>query len=200
MKIDIESREQLRTWLASNHQTSGSVWLVLWKKGSGKPYVSYTDVVDECLCFGWVDSLPAKLDAQRSMLRISPRNPKSKWSGVNKRKVARLECEGRMTDAGRALIRLAKDTGTWTFLDDVEALVLPVDLQEAFEKEPDARAFFERFPDSSKRGILEWIKSARTSPTRARRIGETVDKALRNRKANHPARRDAGSKPAGSQT
>ena len=126
------------------------------------------------------------------MLRLSPRSPRSNWSGTNKRRVARLEKAGRMTEAGRGMVELAKRSGTWTFLDDVERLALPDDLVARFERNAEARRRFERFPDSSKRGILEWIKTAKRAATREKRIAETVDKAARNVKANHPKGRDAG--------
>lgn len=126
------------------------------------------------------------------MLRISARNPKSNRSGANRRRVARLEKAGRMHPAGRRMASLAKRTGTWTFLDDVERLAIPDDLAAALDATPAARRPFERFPDSSRRTILEWIKSARTDATRARRVAETAEKAARNVKASHPRGRDAG--------
>ena len=191
-QLFIESPNVFRTWLKLNHQQSESVWLVKWKKNAGKPYLSYDEIVDELMCFGWVDSLPRKLDAEKTMLRISPRNPKSKWSGVNKRRVERLLAAGRMEPAGMNLVERAKANGAWNFLDDVEQLILPPDLAQAFTENPKAAAYFERFPPSSKRGILEWIKTAKQPTTRAKRIAETVAKAERNRKANFPAGRDSG--------
>ena len=191
-RITIESTTDLREWLADNHTTSSSVWLVRYRKHTGDRHVSWSELVDELLCYGWVDSLPRKLDADRTMIRISPRNPKSNWSGINKEKVARLRREGRMTPAGEALVEQAKANGCWTFLEDVEQLIVPPDLEAALEQNPDAGRYFERFPDSSKRGILEWIKTAKTDATREKRIRETVDKAARNVKANHPKGRDSG--------
>jgi uncharacterized protein YdeI (YjbR/CyaY-like superfamily) len=168
------------------------VWLVIWKKESGRPHVSYDEVVDECLCFGWVDSLPRKLDEQRSMLRISPRNPRSNWSRVNKDRVARLEAAGKMADAGRAMVDLARSSGTWDFLNDVDDLIVPDDLARALDAIPEARRYFDRFPPSSRRGILEWIKTAKTDATRSKRVRETAEKAAQNIKANHPRGRDRG--------
>jgi len=191
-EVAVESREALREWLERHHGEGESVWLVRWKKGSGKPHVPYGDVVDECLCFGWIDSLPRKLDERRSKLRISPRDPRSNWSGTNKRRVARLEREGRMAAAGHAAVELARRNGAWSFLDEVERLEIPDDLARALDGVADARARFARFPDSSKRGILEWIKNAKREKTRATRVRETAEKAARNVKANHPAGRDVG--------
>lgn len=191
-QIECNTPAALRAWLREHHATTGSVWLVRYKKGRGPAYLAYTDVVDELLCFGWVDSLPRKLDADRSMLRISPRNPQSNWSGVNKRKVARLTAAGRMHPAGLALVAAARAGGQWTFLDEVEALVVPPDLGAALAATGRAAYYWERFPPSSKRGILEWIKTAKTAPTRARRVALTAQRAAQNRKANFPAGRDAG--------
>ena len=192
VRITIESTEDLRKWLAAHHATASSVWLVRYRKHTGDRHVSWSELVDELLCYGWVDSLPRKLDDERTMIRISPRNPKSNWSGINKEKVLRLRSEGRMTPAGEALVEAAQANGCWTFLEDVEQLIVPPDLAAALEQNPDAAHYFDRFPDSSKRGILEWIKTAKTAATRDKRIRETAEKAARNVRANHPKGRDAG--------
>ena len=101
-----------------------------------------------------------------------------------------------MTPGGLEMIELAKQSGTWGFLDDVERLEIPFDLSEELNKYPSARTYYDRFPPSSKRGILEWIKSAKKDETRRRRIVETAEKAARNVKANHPKGRDMGPKDA----
>lgn len=191
-KIFIESIEDLRKWLSTNYASKRSVWIVTWKKGSGHPYISYDEVVDQCLCFGWIDSLPKKLDSERTMLRISPRNPKSNWSKLNKERVDKLIKAGWMEPNGIAMVELAKRTGTWNFLDDVENLELPEDLEAEFENHPNSKQMFQRFPPSSQRGILEWIKTAKKDSTRKKRIIETAIKASQNIKANHPKGRDAG--------
>jgi uncharacterized protein YdeI (YjbR/CyaY-like superfamily) len=165
---------ELKTWLKENHGQKESVWLIRWKKQSGQPTLDYDDIVDELICFGWIDSLPRKLDAERSLLRISPRNPNSNWSGLNKQRVERLIKSGKMHTAGETLIAIAKQIGTWDFLDDVERLEIPADLAEEFSKTAKSKKFFDNFPDSSKRGILEWIKSAKKADTRAKRIKSSI--------------------------
>ncbi|MEO0790703.1 MAG: YdeI/OmpD-associated family protein [Bacteroidota bacterium] len=193
-KVLIESAAELHSWLLKNFRNSESVWLVKWKKNSGMPYFSYDEMVDELIAFGWVDSLPRKLDERQTMCRISPRNPKSNWSKVNKDRAERLLRKGRMHPAGLALVEQAKENGAWTFLDDVEQLIIPPDLESALSANKQAAFYFERFPKSSKRGILEWIKNAKRAPTRKSRIEETVNKAALNIKANHPKGRGTGPK------
>lgn len=190
-QIEVGSAEDLRDWLGANSHRTESVWIVSGRKG--KPgYVAASDFVDEALCFGWIDSLPRKLDEARTMRLLSPRRRGSAWSKVNKEKAEKLIAEGRMTAAGQARIDEAKTDGSWDALNEVDALLVPADLAAALAAVPAAAGYFAAFPPSSRRGILEWIGAAKTPETRARRIADTVAKASRNIKANHPAGRDAG--------
>lgn len=173
-----------RNWLAANHATTKSVWLIIYKKESGTPSVYYSEAVDEALCFGWIDSKPNKRDDESFFQFFSKRNPKSNWSRVNKEKIDRLIAEGRMAPAGLAMVEHARQTGTWTALDDVENLIIPEDMKAAFNANPTAWQYFDDFPRSVKRGILEWIFNAKRPETRARRIQETVEKAEQNIRAN----------------
>ncbi|MBL7977919.1 MAG: YdeI/OmpD-associated family protein [Bacteroidetes Order II. Incertae sedis bacterium] len=179
-----ESRAAWRAWLAANHQTADKVWLIMYHKKSGVPSVYYDEAVDEALCFGWIDSKPAKRNAESYYQYFSKRKPKSNWSGVNKDKVTRLAEQGLMTEAGWEMVTLAKKTGTWTALDAVIALEIPKDLQRALEAYPTAEEHFQRFPASVKRALLEWISSAKQPATRAKRILETAQEAAENRRAN----------------
>jgi uncharacterized protein YdeI (YjbR/CyaY-like superfamily) len=180
-RVEVTSRKSLRAWLLKNHQQTDSIWLVTWKKGDDR-HVPYTEIVDEALCFGWIDSLPRKLDDTRTMLRLSPRKPKGAWSKVNKDKVAALEAKGLMHASGRAMVTLAKANGLWDKLNTVDALNVPDDLAKAFTKT--ARANFDAFPPSVRRGILEWILQAKKPETRTARIKDTADKAKDNIRAN----------------
>ncbi len=178
------SQAEWRQWLKAHHQQENSVWLVIFKKDSGVPSVYYPEAVDEALCFGWIDSKPNKRDAQSFFQYFSQRNPKSNWSRVNKEKIARLAAEGRLSPAGEEMVAHAKASGTWTALDDVENLVIPPDLQAAFDRYPPAEQYFLAFPRSVKRGILEWIFNAKRAPTRQKRIEQTAEMASRNERAN----------------
>jgi len=172
-EVVVRSRAELRAWLEANHATSGPVWLVVYKKHH-EHYLSWDDLVSELLCFGWIDSLKHRIDDDRSRQYVSPRKPGGNWSGINKRKVAALEKSGLMTDAGRAVIERAKQDGSWTYLDDIEALAIPDDLAALLATDAEARANFEAYPRSVKMGFLSWLKSARTDATREKRLNGTL--------------------------
>ncbi len=150
-----------------------SVWLIIYKKSAATPSVYYPEAVDQALCFGWVDSKPNKRDDESYYQFFAKRNPKSKWSLVNKNKVARLTKLGLMEKEGLAMVALAKQTGTWDALNEVDQIVVPQDLLSEFVKNRSAATNFEAFPRSAKRGILEWILSAKRPETRQKRIEET---------------------------
>ncbi|MGB3589370.1 MAG: YdeI/OmpD-associated family protein [Tunicatimonas sp.] len=179
-----ETRQQWRDWLAENHVTADGVWLVYYKKGTGKPTVTYDEAVEEALCFGWIDSVPNKLDDERYKQLFSPRNIKSPWSKLNKERVAHLLKSGRITDAGLAKIEAAKRNGSWTIYDPVEALEIPNDLQQALANNPAAEKYFTQFAPTYKKGILWWIISAKRAETRQKRVVKTVAMAEQNLKAN----------------
>jgi uncharacterized protein YdeI (YjbR/CyaY-like superfamily) len=179
-----ESKSAFRNWLIENHRTETNLWLIIYKKDSGTPSVTYDQAVDEAICFGWIDSTINKRDDESFYQYFAPRKPKSSWSRVNKLKVEKLISEGLMTESGLKMIELAKLTGTWTALDDVENLIIPSDLQEAFDENTLAKEYFELFPRSVKRGILEWLMTAKQPETRLKRITEIVCKAERNERAN----------------
>lgn len=183
-RIQVESRDELRAWLRQHHTASSGLWLVTYKKQCGAKYLPYDDIVEELLCFGWIDSLPRKLDDERTMLWIAPRKPGSAWSKRNKERVAKLVTAGLMTPAGMEKIDAAQQDGTWNALDEVERLTIPSDLTAALAGYTAAAENFEAFPRSVRRGILEWIGSAKKPETRARRIEETARLAQDNIRAN----------------
>lgn len=171
-------------WLLANHESGSGVWVLFGKKGSGVESISLPEAIDEAVCFGWIDSVINSRDEFTYRIYFSPRNPKSNWSRVNKNKVKRLKEEGRLQPAGRKMIEIAKETGTWTALDDVENLIIPPDLQEAFDQHPESETNWHAFPRSVKRGILEWILNAKRPATRVKRITETASLAAQNIRAN----------------
>lgn len=179
-----KTRNDWRKWLLKNHKKEKSIWLIIYKKESKIKSVYYPEAVEEALCFGWIDSKPNKRDNESFYQFFSKRNPKSNWSAVNKKKVEKLINAGLMTEVGLEMIELAKKTGTWTALDNVENLTIPEDLIKALKKEKSAFENFEAFPRSVKRGILEWIQNAKKAETREKRINETASLASKNIRAN----------------
>jgi len=185
-RVEVTSREQWRAWLAAHHRDTPGIWVMTHKKASGDTHVPYAELVEEALCFGWVDSKGRALDERRSMLLLTPRKRGSGWSRPNKERIARLEAAGLMAPAGRAVIDAAKADGSWTALDAVENLQEPPELAAALDADPDARGHWDGFPRSVKRAILEWISTAKRPETRANRIRETAEQAAKGRRANQP--------------
>ena len=187
-KKDIEfyakNRDTWRKWLAKHHAVKPYVWLILYRKHSATGSVNYNDAVEEALCFGWIDSKPNKRDGESFFLFFAPRKPKSVWSAVNKKRIEQLIAAGKMTEAGLAKIVQAKRDGSWNALDTVDALLMPPALQKAFTYNKTALKQFEAFPPSAKKGIYQWIQSAKTAPTLNKRVEETVAKAAEGKRAN----------------
>jgi uncharacterized protein YdeI (YjbR/CyaY-like superfamily) len=182
--IHPKTRSEWRQWLAEYHTRKEGIWLISYKKATGKPRFDYEEAVEEALCFGWIDSKPNKLDDERSLLWFAPRKLGSGWSKVNKERVERLTASGLMAPSGLAKVQAAKLDGSWNALDAIEALEIPIDLADAFSVNPVAQQNFDAFPRSAKRGILEWIISAKKPETRLKRIEETVRLAADNIRAN----------------
>ena len=183
-EIEFKSRSDLRTWLRKNSSRKTGIWTIYFKKHH-KDHLPYNAIVEECLCFGWIDSLPRKADEDRAMLYISPRKAGSNWSNANKARIEYLVRRKLMTKAGMEKVEEAKRDGCWDAIVEVQAGVLPDDLIKALNSNKVAKNYFEAFPPSSKRIILEWIAAAKTAVTREKRIIDTVEKAEQNIRANH---------------
>lgn len=181
-----KTRKQWRDWLGKNHQTSPGVWFTYYKKESGKPRVHYAEAVEEALCFGWIDSLPRKLDEERTMLKFTPRKPKSVWSQLNKTRIEKLIKEKQMMPAGLNAMELAKQNGSWDTLTATDKAAenneLPADLDKALSKKSKAKENFLNFSVSVRRQFLYWIDSAKRPETRKERIKQTVLMAAANKK------------------
>jgi uncharacterized protein YdeI (YjbR/CyaY-like superfamily) len=178
------TRAEWRAWLEQHHTRTEGIWLITYKKASGKPRIEYGEAVEEALCFGWIDSKGRALDEERGMLWFAPRKPRTGWSRPNKERVERLTAAGQMAPAGLAKVEAARQDGSWGALDAVEALEIPPDLAAALAQYPAARQHFEAFPRSAKRSILEWIAGAKTPATRAKRVEEAARLAQENQRAN----------------
>jgi uncharacterized protein YdeI (YjbR/CyaY-like superfamily) len=172
-----ETRAEWRAWLAEHHAETARVWVVTWKRATGRPAPTYEELVLEALCYGWVDSTAGTVDAERSKLRFTPRKPGSGWARTNKARIEELAAAGLLAEAGREVVRRAREDGSWTLLDDVEALVVPPDLAASLEAAPPARAEYDAFPPSARRAILLSLVQAKRPETRAKRIATITELA-----------------------
>ena len=180
------SRSGWRRWLDSNPERQEGLWIVYRKKSSSVGGPLYEDLVEEALCFGWIDSRVRRVDDDRVIQWFSPRQSGGLWSAVNKERIDRLISGGLMTEVGQAAIDRAKADGSWSQYDQVDALIVPPDMQTALDAAPGAGGAYEALGDSAKKQYLWWIHSAKRPATRADRIEETI------RKLSTDARRGSG--------
>jgi uncharacterized protein YdeI (YjbR/CyaY-like superfamily) len=172
--VEVRGRGAWRAWLRRHHRSAPGVWLVYHKKASGVPTVTYEEAVQEALCYGWIDSLVRPLDARRYRQLFTPRKAGSTWSPANKRRVAQLVANRRMTRAGMAKIEAAQADGSWAALDAAETLTVPAELRRALAAEGDALRNFRGYAPSLRKAMLYWLSSAKRPETRARRLARLV--------------------------
>lgn len=176
------SQTEWRLWLQKNHSSKQSVWLVFYKKISSKHSISWSNAVDEALCFGWIDSKKVSIDKEKSHQFFSKRKPKSTWSKINKEKVVKLTETGKMSKAGFEIIEVAKQNGSWTILDEVEELIIPEDLKTALKTKTNSMDFFLSLSKSVRKQYLQWLLFAKRQETREKRITEIVELADKKQK------------------
>lgn len=170
------TRAKWRTWLTRNASRQDGLWVVYRKKSSSIEGPMYDDLVEEALCFGWIDSQVRRVDDDRRIQWFSPRRKGSVWSPLNKKRIEQLVSNGLMTEAGQRAIDLAIADGSWSQADDIDALEVPPDLETAFAATPEARNAYESSPESAQKQYLWWIHSAKRDQTRSTRIRELVRK------------------------
>jgi len=169
------SREAWEAWLEKKHATSDGLWLKIAKKGSGIESLTFAEALDVALCYGWIDSQADKFDGDFWLQRFTPRKSRSKWSQVNREKVARLIEAGRMKPAGLREVERAKADGRWdAAYEPPSAATVPDDLRRELERDEGAREFFETLDSTNRYAILYRIQDAKKPETRARRIAKYV--------------------------
>lgn len=174
---------QWRAWLQKHHATEPELWLVLYKKHTGKAGLVYEDAVREALCFGWIDGILKRIDDEKHMFRFSPRRKRSVWSQKNKKRVARLIAEGRMTQAGLAAVKEAQRNGQWDNADVQRPTPdVPPELTRALARNDAAKHHFERLAPSYRKQFIGWIASAKRDDTRGKRVAEAVQLLAENKK------------------
>jgi len=182
-KLHVTNRDDWRAWLRKNHDIEKEVWLIYYKKHTGKPRIPYDDVVDEAICFGWIDSLVKRIDDEKFAQKFTPRKGKSRWSEANKRRARKMIEEGKMTKAGLAKIQEAEKSGEWFKKTSTskELVVFP-ELRKALESNKKALYNFNNLANSYKRNLIGWIASAKREETRERRLTEAIRFLEQNKK------------------
>ena len=175
-------KKDWRKWLELNHNKKDAVWLIFYKKKSPNYNLGWSESVDEALCFGWIDSTKRTIDSEKYKQYFSKRKAKSNWSKINKDKVKTLIDQGLMEEEGYKSIEIAKENGSWTILDEIEALVIPEDLKEEFANYKGSMEYFDSLSKSVKKILLYWVVSAKRKETRQKRILEIVENASKNLK------------------
>lgn len=174
-QLYVKTRNEWREWLHRNHDKSSGVWLVFYKKKTGKPTLEYDDAVEEALCFGWIDSIIKKLDDDRYVRKFTPRKPDSQWSELNRKRVKKLISQGLMTGPGIALVKEAKRTGLWENSNRPEiSFEIPLELKSAMAKNKKAKTFFDKLAPTYKKRFIGWISTAKRQETRDKRVSEAI--------------------------
>lgn len=180
-----KDRKAWRKWLEKNHASAPGIWLIYYKKDSGKSRVPYDEAVEEALCFGWIDSTARPGNEEYYIQLFTPRKPKSGWSKLNKERIEKLTAAGLMAEAGHLAINIAKENGTWEKLDKIEAHEMPPEMEKALAKNKKAKAYFESSSPSSRKYYIYWITNAKLPATRAKRIDELITAFNKGEKPAH---------------
>jgi uncharacterized protein YdeI (YjbR/CyaY-like superfamily) len=180
-EVEFRSVGAIRSWVLENHEQRDGIWAITYKKHVGQHYVSRDEVLDELLCFGWIDGARRKLDDDRTMQLISPRREQI-WARTYQQRIELLIQAGRVHESGLKSVEVAKATGLWNALSDVDDLVVHDDLAAALG---DHRLRFDAYPVSYRRNVLRWIAKAKTEATRTKRISETVESSAIGSRINN---------------
>jgi len=192
--IYFSSPDEFRAWLEQHHETKTEVWVGYWKKATGKPTLTWSQAVDEALCFGWIDGVLNGIDDERHVQRFTPRKPTSNWSAINVAKVERLRAEGRMRPAGEAAFARRRDDRSAIYAyEQRKDPHLEPDEQARFEDDAAAWAYFMSRPPSYRKPALWWVVSAKKPETRERRLATLIERSAAGEPINQlrPRKRKA---------
>lgn len=174
-QIYLKNPSGWRNWLQKNHLSEKGIWLIYFKKHTGKASIPYNDAVEEALCFGWIDSIVKRLDDERYMQKFTPRNPKSKWSPSNKKRIEKLIGLGKMTDFGMRLVAIAKRNGKWDEETDAQKdFAFSEELRKFLKSNKKAFPRFTALPPSHQKQYTQWVMSAKKAETQIRRMEKMI--------------------------
>lgn len=186
-RVQVSDRDELRAWLQEHHLTAPGVWLRMYRRGTGMPRPGIDEIVEELLCFGWIDSTMRKLDEMQTELLCTPRRPGSHWAKSNRERVERLTALGRMMPRGLEVVAIARADGSFDSLRDVENLIEPSDFRLLLEASATARQYWDACPPSYRRMMLHWVQAAKRPATRQSRIEAVVTSASTGRRVQESA-------------
>lgn len=174
-EVYVKTRKEWRNWLEQYHDKSTGIWLVFYRKQTGKLALDYDEAVEEALCFGWIDSIIKKIDNEMYVRKLTPRKADSQWSEANRKRIRKLRKRGLMTQAGIKRVNEAKASGLWgkARRPDV-SLEIPRELKSALAKNRKAKSFFDQLAPSYKKRFIGWIATAKRLETRKRRVSESI--------------------------
>ena len=174
--VEVEDRAAWREWLEENHNRENEIWLVFFKKGTGKESIHYDESVEEALCYGWIDSIIKKLDDSKYVRKFTPRKEKSKWSVLNINRAQRMIKEGLMTNYGLRLVEAAKKSGSWDnpTQKPVMDFTIHPEFEAALEANTKALETFNSLAPTYQKQFLGWIEVAKREATRVKRIQESI--------------------------
>lgn len=174
-RVCVKNRDEWRDWLSQHHDKSAGIWLVFYKKHTGKPSLEYEAAVEEALCFGWIDSIIKKIDDESYVRKLTPRKPNSRWSNLNKKRIMKLQRQGLMTKAGMARVKEARESGLWDKPDRPSiSFVVPKELERVLAINAKAKRFFDQLAPSYQKHFIGWIAVAKRQETKDRRVKESI--------------------------
>jgi len=183
-QLYVKNRKEWRNWLKKNYDKEKLIWLVYYKKHTGKPRIPYDDAVEEALCYGWIDSTIRRVDDEIYIQKFTPRNKRSKWSELNKQRVEKLIKQRKMAKPGLDKVKAAKENGDWD--KEIQAVKIeyemPFELETLLDSSKRASTFFETLPPSQKKLFIAWIASAKKIETREKRAAEAFKLLKQNKK------------------
>jgi len=181
--LTVRDSREWRAWMRRHHDEETEIWLVFFRKQSGRVGIDYEASVEEALCFGWIDSIVRRLDDQRYVRKFTPRTDRKKWSETNRRRVAKLIGEQRMTQAGLAKVGYPhpeREPAPASEPQKTTQVAIPEFIAVALRANKEARQNFNRLAPSYRRDCVGWIASAKRKATRERRLSEVIDLLERN--------------------
>lgn len=182
-KLYAVKREDFRNWLQKNHETENKIWLIYYKKKTGKPCISNNQALEEALCFGWIDSIVKSIDEEKYAKKFTPRRAESNWSELNRKRAKKMIKQGLMKEPGFSKIRLAQKKGNWNKKPSQNNIIqIPFEFIKALAENKSARKNFENLGASYRKQYIGWIANAKKTKTREDRILKTINFLVNNQK------------------